>query len=40
VHALKVERLELEPDATAAMVGYMTNMNSLGKATLTVTYGK
>jgi Raf kinase inhibitor-like YbhB/YbcL family protein len=40
VHALKVERLELEVDATAAMVGYMTNMNSLGKATLTVTYGK
>jgi hypothetical protein len=40
VHALKVERLELQPDVSAALVGYMTNMNSLGKATLTVTYGK
>jgi Raf kinase inhibitor-like YbhB/YbcL family protein len=40
VHALKVERLELEADTTAAMVGYITHMNSLGKATLTVTYGK
>lgn len=40
VHAIKVERLDLDPDTTAAMVGYMTNMNSLGKATLTVTYGK
>lgn len=40
VHALKVEHLELGSDAPAAMVGYFTNMNSLGKATLTVTYGK
>ena len=40
VHALKVERLELDDQASAALVGFMTNMNSLGKATLTVTYGK
>jgi Raf kinase inhibitor-like YbhB/YbcL family protein len=40
VHALKVEHLELQPDVSAALVGYMANMNGLGKATLTVTYGK
>jgi Raf kinase inhibitor-like YbhB/YbcL family protein len=40
VHALKVERLDLAEQASAAMVGFMTNMNSLGKATLTVKYGK
>jgi Raf kinase inhibitor-like YbhB/YbcL family protein len=40
VHALKVERLDVTDQASAAMVGFMTNMNSLGKATLTVTYGK
>ncbi len=40
VHALKVERLDLDEQASAALVGYMTNMNSLGKATLMATYGK
>jgi len=40
VHALKVERLDVTDQASAAMVGFMTNMNSLGKATLTVMYGK
>jgi Raf kinase inhibitor-like YbhB/YbcL family protein len=40
IHALKVEKLDLDPQSSAALVGYMTNMNSLGKATLTVTYGK
>lgn len=40
IHALKVEKLDLDPQSSAAMVGYMTNMNSLGKATLTATYGK
>jgi len=40
VHALKVEHLDVDEKASGAMVGFMTNMNSLGKATLTVTYGK
>ncbi|MBL8573690.1 MAG: YbhB/YbcL family Raf kinase inhibitor-like protein [Hyphomicrobiaceae bacterium] len=40
VHALKVERLELPADASAAMIGFMTRMNTLGTATLTATYGR
>jgi Raf kinase inhibitor-like YbhB/YbcL family protein len=40
IHALKVDKLDLDPQSSAALVGYMTNMNSLGKATLTATYGK
>ncbi len=39
VHALKVDKLELDPLASGAMVGFMVYMHSLGKATLTVTYG-
>ncbi|HZR47239.1 MAG TPA: kinase inhibitor [Candidatus Manganitrophaceae bacterium] len=38
IHALKVDRLEVDPEASAAMVGFMTNSNSLGKATFTATY--
>lgn len=40
VNALKVEKLDLKPDASAALVGFMANANSLGKATLTATYGR
>src|ERR1700691_3675117 len=40
IYALKVEHLDLTDQASAAMVGFMSNMNSLGKATLTVLYGK
>ena len=40
IHALKVEKLDANPDMSAAMVGFLTHFNSLGKATLTVTYGK
>ena len=40
VHALKVPRLDLPADATAALAGYMINANSLGKATLTARYGR
>jgi Raf kinase inhibitor-like YbhB/YbcL family protein len=39
-HALKVPKLDLDEQASAAMVGFMCNMNGLGKATLTVTYSK
>ena len=40
VFALKVEKLELDPPSSAALVGFMTNFNSLGKATLTALYGQ
>ena len=40
VHALKVPRLDLPADATAALAGFMINANSLGKATLTARYGR
>ena len=40
VHALKVPRLSLPADATAALAGYMINANSLGRATLTARYGR
>ena len=40
VHALKTEKLELPPDATAALTGYMINANSLGKASFTAKYGR
>jgi Raf kinase inhibitor-like YbhB/YbcL family protein len=40
VHALKVEKLEVPTDATAALTGYMINGNSLGKASFTAKYGR
>ena len=36
VHALKVEKLELPPNATPALVGFMSWANGLGKASLTL----
>ncbi|WP_298609110.1 YbhB/YbcL family Raf kinase inhibitor-like protein [uncultured Thiothrix sp.] len=38
LYALKTNKLELTADAMPAMVGYMLNTNSLGKATLVTTY--
>ena len=40
IQALKVERLDVTDQTSAALVGFMANMNSLAKTTLTVTYGK
>jgi Raf kinase inhibitor-like YbhB/YbcL family protein len=40
VHALKVDKLDLGPDASGALVGYMLNANALGKASFTGTYGR
>jgi Raf kinase inhibitor-like YbhB/YbcL family protein len=40
VHALKVEKLDLDENATAALVGFMINANRLGKASFTATYGR
>lgn len=36
VHALKVEKLDLPPHVTPAMLGFMTLGTGLGKATLTI----
>ena len=40
VHALKVDQLPLKKEASGAMVGYYLNQNTLGKASLTATYGR
>jgi phosphatidylethanolamine-binding protein (PEBP) family uncharacterized protein len=40
VHALKVDKLDLTADASAAMVGFMTHMNTLGNASFTARYGR
>lgn len=38
--ALKVPQLEVPADATAALIGFMTNANALDNATLTLEYGR
>lgn len=40
LHALKVDRLEVPADATAALVGFMINANRIGKAEFTARYGR
>jgi hypothetical protein len=40
VHAIKLDRLPLTPDATAAMASFMINANSLGKASFVATYAR
>lgn len=40
VHALKVPKLDLDASAMPALVGYMLNANSLGRASLTATYAR
>ncbi len=40
VYALKVEKLDLAPNATAALTGFMVNMNAIGKASFTGRYGR
>lgn len=40
VHALKIEKLDVPPDATAALIGFMINANRLGKASFTAKYGR
>ena len=39
LYALKVDKLPVPDDASGAMVGMMTGMNALDKATLTVNFG-
>lgn len=40
VYALKVPKLDLPPNATAALAGFMVNANALGKARLVFKYGR
>jgi Raf kinase inhibitor-like YbhB/YbcL family protein len=40
LHALKVDKLELSPTATAALVGFNVNANSLGVAELMAVYAR
>jgi Raf kinase inhibitor-like YbhB/YbcL family protein len=40
VYALKVAKLELPENPTASLTGFMTNVNALGSASLTVVYGR
>jgi len=40
VHALKVDKLDVGADATAAMVGFMINANQIDKASFTARYGR
>ncbi|RZA06603.1 MAG: YbhB/YbcL family Raf kinase inhibitor-like protein [Moraxellaceae bacterium] len=40
VYALKVEKLEVPTDATAALIGFMINTNRIDDATFTAKYGR
>jgi Raf kinase inhibitor-like YbhB/YbcL family protein len=40
VYALKVDRLEVPPEPSGALVGFMIHANQLGSAVLTATYGR
>lgn len=40
VHALKVDKLDVPADASAAMIGFMINANQLAKASFTARYGR
>lgn len=40
IHALKVEKLELDKNATAALAGFMINQNSLKKTSFMAFYGR
>jgi Raf kinase inhibitor-like YbhB/YbcL family protein len=40
VHALKADKLDIPPDGSAALVGFMINANRLGKASFTAKYGR
>lgn len=40
VHALKTEKIEVPPDASAALVGFMISANRIGKASFEAKYGR
>jgi len=40
VYALGTEQIEAPADATAALIGFMVNANTLASAGFTATYGR
>jgi len=40
VYALKTDKLDLPADGTAALAGFMTHANAIGKASFTAKYGR
>ena len=40
VYALKIEKIDVPDDATAALIGFMIHANSLGKTGFTAKYGR
>ncbi|MFY9328544.1 MAG: YbhB/YbcL family Raf kinase inhibitor-like protein [Georgfuchsia sp.] len=40
VYALKTELIDVPPESSAALIGYMINSNTIGKASLTAIYGR
>lgn len=40
VYALKTEKIDVPPDASAALVGFMIHANTIGKASFTGKYGR
>jgi hypothetical protein len=40
VHALNVEKIDVAADNPAALVGFMTHMTEIGRATFTARYGR
>ena len=40
VYALKTDKLDLPADASAALAGFMTHANAIGKASFTARYGR
>lgn len=40
IYALKVDKLDLSPNATGSLAGFLVNLNALDKAKLTMTYGR
>lgn len=40
IHALKIEKIQVPYDASAALIGFNINMNALAKASFTAMYGR
>ena len=40
IHALRVEKLDADENASAAMIGFMVNANQIAKASLQANYGR
>jgi Raf kinase inhibitor-like YbhB/YbcL family protein len=40
VHALRIEKIDVSVESSAALIGFMINANALGKASFTAKYGR